>query len=145
MLEPAYTYYTGGGYRYDPITHGPLQFHLIALSYTLFGDSDFSARIPDAVFGIGVILFAIFAFRKYLGRVGSLVAGILFTISPFISFYSRYTRNEIYIVLWGMALIWGVLRYLEYRPQADSAVSSRSSLRCIFATKRPPISSRQRC
>jgi predicted membrane-bound mannosyltransferase/DNA-binding beta-propeller fold protein YncE len=113
-VVPAYTYYTGGGYRYDPVTHGPLQFHLIALSYTMFGDSDFSARIPDAVFGIGVILFALFAFRKYLGRVGSLVAGFLFTISPFISFYSRYTRNEIYIVFWGMALLWGVLRYLEF-------------------------------
>ena len=112
-VVPAYTYYTGGGYRYDPVTHGPLQFHIIALSYTLFGDSDFSARIPDAVFGIGVILFAMFAFKKYLGRVGSLVAGFLFTISPFISFYSRYTRNEIYIVFWGMALLWGVLRYLE--------------------------------
>lgn len=113
-VVPAYTFYTGGGYRYDPVTHGPLQFHLITLSYTLFGDSDFSARIPDAVFGIAVIVFAIFAFQRYLGKIGSLVAGALFTISPYISFYSRYTRNEIYIVFWGMALIWGVLRYLEY-------------------------------
>ncbi len=113
-VVPAYTFYQGGGYRYDPITHGPLQFHLIALSYTLFGDSDFSARIPDALFGIAVVAFALFAFKKYLGRTGSLVAGFFFTISPFISFYSRYTRNEIYIVFWGIALIWGVLRYLEY-------------------------------
>jgi len=113
-VVPAYTFYTGGGYRYDPVTHGPLQFHLITLSYTLFGDSDFSARIPDALFGIAVVVFAIFAFKDYLGRVGALVAGFLFTISPFISFYSRYTRNEIYIVFWGMVLIWGVLRYLEH-------------------------------
>jgi predicted membrane-bound mannosyltransferase/DNA-binding beta-propeller fold protein YncE len=113
-VVPAYTFYTGGGYRYDPVTHGPLQFHLIALSYALFGDSDFSARIPDALFGIAVVTFAIFAFRRYLGRVGSLIAGFLFTISPYISFYSRYTRNEIYIVFWGMALLWGVLNYLEF-------------------------------
>lgn len=113
-VVPAYTFYTGGGYHYDPVTHGPLQFHLIALSYTLFGDSDFSARIPDALFGIGVILFTLFAFKDYLGRIGSLIAGFLFTISPFISFYSRYTRNEIYIVFWGLALIWGVLRYLQF-------------------------------
>jgi len=112
-VVPAYTFYQGGGYRYDPVTHGPLQFHLITLSYTLFGDSDFSARIPDAVFGIAVVAFTLFAFKKYLGRVGSLIAGFLFTISPFISYYSRYTRNEIYIVFWGMALLWGVLRYLE--------------------------------
>jgi len=113
-VVPAYTFYQGGGYRYDPVTHGPLQFHLIALSYTLFGDSDFSARVPDAVFGVAVVAFALFAFKGYLGKVGSLVAGFLFTISPFISFYSRYTRNEIYIVFWGMALIWGVLCYLEF-------------------------------
>jgi len=113
-VVPAYDFYQGGAYVYDPVTHGPLQFHLIALSYTLFGDSDFSARVPDAVFGIAVVVFAIFAFKRYLGRLGALIAGFLFTISPFISYYSRYTRNEIYIVLWGMALIWGVLRYLEF-------------------------------
>jgi predicted membrane-bound mannosyltransferase/DNA-binding beta-propeller fold protein YncE len=112
-VVPSYTFYQGGGYLYDPVSHGPLQFHLIALSFTLFGDSDFSARIPDAVFGIAVIAFAIFGFKRYLGKLGALIAGFLFTISPFISFYSRYTRNEIYIVFWGMALIWGVLRYLE--------------------------------
>ena len=112
-VVPAHTFYQGEGYRYDPVTHGPLQFHLIALSYSLFGDSDFSARIPDAIFGIAVVAFAIFGFKKYLGQVGSLVAGFLFTISPYISYYSRYTRNEIYIVFWGMALLWGVLRYLE--------------------------------
>jgi len=112
-VVPAYTFYQGGGYRYDPVTHGPFQFHMIALSYTLFGDSDFSARLPDALFGIAVVAFALFAFKRYLGRVGSLAAGFMFTISPFISYYSRYTRNEIYIVFWGMALIWGILRYLE--------------------------------
>ena len=35
----------GRGYSHDPVTHGPLQFHLIALSYFLFGDNDFSARL----------------------------------------------------------------------------------------------------
>ncbi|MDY6847088.1 MAG: TIGR03663 family protein, partial [Chloroflexota bacterium] len=113
-VVPAHTFYQGGGYRYDPVTHGPLQFHLIALSFTLFGDNDFTARIPNAVFGIAVVAFALFAFKDYLGRAGSLIAGFLFTISPYISFYSRYTRNEIYIVFWGMALIWGVLKYLEF-------------------------------
>jgi DNA-binding beta-propeller fold protein YncE len=112
-VVPAYTFYQGGGYRYDPVTHGPLQFHLITLSYVLFGPSDYSARVPNAVFGVAVVAFALFAFKKYLGRVGSLVAGFMFTISPYISYYSRYTRNEIYIVFWGMALLWGILRYFE--------------------------------
>ena len=94
-VVPAYSF---EGYVYDPVTHGPFQFHALALSYFLFGDSDFSSRVPAALFGIGVVLFALFAWRRYLGRVGSLIAGTIFMISPYILFYSRYTRNEIFIV-----------------------------------------------
>ena len=41
---PAYSLYSGNGYQYDPMTHGPLQFHMMALSFSLFGDSDFTGR-----------------------------------------------------------------------------------------------------
>jgi len=37
-VVPAYTI---ENYVYDPVTHGPFQFHALALSYFLFGDSDF--------------------------------------------------------------------------------------------------------
>ena len=109
-VVPAYTFNT---YVYDPVTHGPFQFHALALSYFLFGDSDFSARIPAALFGIGIVAFALFAWRRYLGRVGALAAGFLFLISPYILFYSRYTRNEVFIVFWGLVMLWLFLRYLE--------------------------------
>ncbi len=109
-VVPSYTIET---YVYDPVTHGPFQFHLLALSYFLFGDSDFSARVPAALFGVAVVIFTIFAWRRYLGRVGALVSAFLYVISPFILFYSRYTRNEIFIVFWGLVLLWLFLRYLE--------------------------------
>ena len=109
-VVPAYTI---ENYVYDPVTHGPFQFHALAFSYFLFGDSDFSARVPAAVFGIGVVLFTLFAWRRYLGRVGSLCAAALFMISPYILFYSRYTRNEIFIVFWGLVMLWLFLRYME--------------------------------
>ena len=109
-VVPAYTF---GNYVYDPVTHGPFQFHALAFSYFMFGDSDFSARIPAALFGIAIVAFAIFAWRRYLGRVGALIAGLLFMISPYILFYSRYTRNEVFIVFWGMVMLWLMLRYLE--------------------------------
>ena len=109
-VVPAYTF---SSYVYDPVTHGPFQFHALAFSYFMFGDSDFSARIPAALFGIGTVIFAIFAWRRYLGRVGALIAGALFMISPYILFYSRYTRNEIFIVFWGLVMLWLFLRYLE--------------------------------
>ena len=52
----AHTFFKGGEYVHNPITHGPLQFHLLELSYFLFGASDFSARIPAAFFSVLTII-----------------------------------------------------------------------------------------
>jgi predicted membrane-bound mannosyltransferase/sugar lactone lactonase YvrE len=110
---PAYDFYQGLGYRYDPLSHGPLQFHLIALSYFLFGDNEFANRIPAAIFSVATVIIALFAFRRYLGRVGALAAGVMFLISPYMLFYGRYQRNEAFIVVWGLVTIYAILRYLE--------------------------------
>ena len=109
-VVPAYSFNT---YVYNPVTHGPFQFHMLALSYALFGDSDFSARLPYASFGVAVVIFTLLAWKRYLGRLGAIIAGFLMLISPYILFYSRYTRNEIYIVFWGVVMLWLLLRYLE--------------------------------
>ena len=39
--------YSGRGYIHDPMMHGPWQFHMGALMYFLFGDSDFTARLGN--------------------------------------------------------------------------------------------------
>ncbi len=112
-VVPSYDLFQGRGYAYSPVTHGPLQFHLIALSYFVFGDSDFSSRIPAAACGVLTVAFALFGFRRHLGRVGALIAGFLFTISPNMLFYSRYARDEAIYILFTAIMIWAILRYLE--------------------------------
>ena len=107
-VVPSFSLYSGNGYKYDPMSHGPLQFHMIALSYALFGDNDFTTRIPAALLSIAAFLVAVFAFRRYLGRTGALVAGVLIIISPLMLFYARYARNESYIVLWGILTIYAI-------------------------------------
>jgi predicted membrane-bound mannosyltransferase/DNA-binding beta-propeller fold protein YncE len=104
--------FRGDGYAHSALTHGPLQFHLIALSYFLFGDSDFSARIPMALFSIATIAFA-WNFRRYIGRIGALVAAALFLISPYMLYYGRYARNEAFVGLFGLITLWSILRYLD--------------------------------
>jgi uncharacterized protein (TIGR03663 family) len=104
--------YRGEGYQHDPITHGPLQFHLIALSYFLFGPSDFSARIPVVLANILTVAF-LWNYRRYLGRAGTLAAAFLFLISPYLLYYSRYVRNESLVALFGVVMLWAILRYLE--------------------------------
>lgn len=108
----SWLYSIGQGYQHNPATHGPLQFHLIALTDFLFGATDFTARLPHAIASILGILF-IAAWKRYVGRVGVLVTAALLVVSPFMLYYGRYARNEAFIVLIGLLTFFGILRYLE--------------------------------
>ena len=112
-VVPAYDLYEGKGYRHDPVTHGPFKFHLAALSYFMLGDNDFSSRLPDALFSVATVAFVAIAFRRYLGRAGALVAGLLFLISPFMMFYGRYFRDEAFVVLFEVMILYAILRYMD--------------------------------
>ena len=103
--------YRGQGYQHTPMMHGPLQFHLMALSYFLFGDNDFTARLPHALFGILAVAF-LWRWRRYLGRYGVLAAAFLMLISPYMLYYSRYARNEALIMLLAVVMWWALLEYL---------------------------------
>ena len=94
----SWLYSIGQGYQHNPTTHGPLQFHLIALTYLLFGDSDFTARLPHAIASIATVIL-LWKWRRYLGRAGTLIAAGLVLISPFMLYYGRYARNEVFVAL----------------------------------------------
>ena len=80
-VRPSWELYTGQGYRHDPVTHGPMQFHLVALSYLLLGDNDFTSRLPAALFSIATVMM-MWKYRRYFGRVGALMSGLFMLISP---------------------------------------------------------------
>lgn len=115
--ESLHTYYSyqfsqGQGYQHNPMMHGPLQFHLIALTYFIFGASDFTARIPAAIFSILTVL-SIWQWRRYLGRTGMLIAAAMALISPFLLYYGRYTREDPYVGVSLFVMLYSILRYLE--------------------------------
>jgi len=106
--------YAGQGYKHDPASHGPFLFEANALIHLLFGVNSYTARIVPALFGVALVALP-YLFRKWLGRTGALVTSLLFLISPSILYYSRYIRNDIYIIVWTLLLIFAMLRYLEER------------------------------
>jgi predicted membrane-bound mannosyltransferase/DNA-binding beta-propeller fold protein YncE len=112
-VVPSYEFYEGKGYQYNPVTHGPLKFHLVAAAYFLFGDNDTTSRIPVAVFSVVTVAFILLAFKRYLGRVAALLAGLFYTISPYMLFYGRYFRDEAIMAFFGVVIFYAVLRYLE--------------------------------
>ena len=108
----SWRYYKGEGFQHDPLMHGPLLFHLTAGSFFMFGDNDFTGRLPQALCGVAMIMFML-CYRRYLGRVGAMIAGVLLLISPYMLFTDRYARNEAYIGLFGVVFLWAILRSVE--------------------------------
>lgn len=106
--------YANGNYAHDPVMHGPLKFHLTAFAYWLFGDNDFTARIPSALMGVAAVGLCYF-FRKWIGRAGALAAAVLMLISPYQLYYSRYIRDEPYVMVWGLLLALMILNYMDTR------------------------------
>ncbi|MFN2146879.1 MAG: flippase activity-associated protein Agl23, partial [Anaerolineales bacterium] len=102
----------GRGFSHDPLMHGPLQMHLVAFSYFLFGDSDASARAPAAISGVLAVVLVLL-FRRWLGRWGTAAAASLMAFSPYMLYYSRYVRNESLIVPMALLMFYAVFRYVE--------------------------------
>jgi uncharacterized protein (TIGR03663 family) len=115
--ESLHTYYSwryseGFGYQHNPMMHGPFQFHILAAIYYLFGATDFTSRIPAALFSLATI-WMVWYWRRYIGKVGAFIAAIMLLISPYILFYGRYSRNEAFVGLYAIVMLYAVLRYLE--------------------------------
>jgi len=115
--ESLHTYFSyllsqGQGYQHNPMMHGPLQFHLIGLSYFFFGSSDLVSRIPAATFGV-LAVASFWLWRRYLGRLGAIFGALMFTISPFLLYYTRYTREDPYVALSFSLMLYATLRYFE--------------------------------
>ena len=104
--------YSGLGFQHNPMMHGPLLFEATALIYHLFGPNDFTSRIFVALTGIVLVMTPVL-FRTWLGRSGALAASVLLLISPSISYYSRYIRHDVPLLLAAVLLLWVILRYLE--------------------------------
>ncbi len=104
--------YVGQGFQHTPLMHGPFLFHATALSYFLFGDTDFTARLVVAMMGVAIVAFP-YLLRGWLGRMGALVTAVLLLISPSIAYYSRYIRHDIPVIVWALIVVFAVFSYLR--------------------------------
>ncbi len=109
-------------YQYDPLLHGPFQFHIIALTYKISqllgapdnGITNFTARIPAATLGTVIVGLPYFL-RGYLGKWGALLASFLLAVSPSMVYFSRFAREDIYMACFTLMLVVGAVRYVQSR------------------------------
>jgi len=115
--ESLHTYYSWRLYEYGefshtPLMHGPLLFHMTALNYFLFGDSDFTSRIYPALLGVLIVLFPALL-RRWLGQVGAIFASLMLLISPELLYYNRYIRHDTPTIFFALVMIYAILQYLD--------------------------------
>ncbi|MEO1287729.1 MAG: flippase activity-associated protein Agl23, partial [Chloroflexota bacterium] len=101
-----------GNFQHTPLMHGPILFHATALSYTLFGDNDFTSRIYTSILGILLVMSPLL-FRRWLGRWGTILAMLMLLISPVTLYYGRYIRHDMPSILSALVMIWGIMMYLS--------------------------------
>ena len=109
-------------YQYNPLLHGPFQFHAIAYVYYVAshlgtpdgGVTDVTARIAAATMGTLMIPMCYFL-RNNIGKVAALIAAFLLAISPTFVYYSRFTREDIYFASFVFITVVALFKYAEQR------------------------------
>ncbi len=117
-------------YSYDPLLHGPFQFHAEGLMFAIImalealfrvssaGNdpwiNDFTARIVPALFGVGIVALP-FGLRKTLGRVEAWLAALLLAVSPAFVYFSRFLREDIYFNFFMFAMVICAVQFARKR------------------------------
>lgn len=110
----SYRLLTEGTYIYDPSYHGPLLYYVTAGMFSLFGASDLVGRLVPAFLGTLVVALVYPLYRLgYLDRRQTLIAAFFLAISPDMVYFSRFLRNDIFILFLTFVLLLALILYFE--------------------------------
>jgi len=107
-----------GDYEYNPMMHGPFQFHGNAFMYFLFGVSNATSRYLAAFFGLLTVVLAMFL-APYIGRWGAFLATLLLVVSPSFMYFDRFTREDAYMAGATFMMIVFLIRYYRSKLAMD--------------------------
>ena len=132
-LQEAWRLAQGHGYEHSPWMHGPFQIELTALILFVLGDTDFTARLGYALFGVALVGLPYFL-RSHIGNAGALITGVMLALSPSMLYFSRFGRNDILMAVWAAALLVLMWRYIHEGRNRYLFLAS-AVLALMFATK----------
>ena len=103
-------------YKYDPTYHGPFLYHTTALLFLLFGDNDFTARLPQVGFGM-LMFYFVWRLKPWIGSAGVLATMILIAASPTLTYFSRFARGDTFVACDALAIVVFALEYMRSRKE----------------------------
>lgn len=101
-----------GTWKYDPAYHGPFLYYANALVYKIAGATNASARFLPALFGVGLVLFAI-PLAAWFGTEAAIAYALLVLISPHLTYFSRFIREDLYSLVFTFGTIVAFRKFLE--------------------------------
>jgi len=125
--ESIHEYYSYELYRYGPgspqlarssppyynaVYHGPFLYHWSALFFFLFGDNDFTGRLPFAVYGIAMLWIA-YMLKIVVGQRKALIITLFCALSPTLTYFSRFARNDVFVGTDNLAMVAFTLWYFK--------------------------------
>lgn len=85
-------------YRYDPLLHGPLLYHLLPFSYWIFGLEQWALRIIPATAG-SLLLFLPILLKKHFSSSMIIVITAIAALSPTYTYWSRFLNHDMLVIL----------------------------------------------
>ena len=132
---------SGACYHYNPLLHGPFQFHAMAFVYLIsqllgapdHGINTTTVRIAAALLGTVIVGMPYFL-RQYLGKIGAWLACFLLAVSPSMVYFSRFAREDIYMACFTLMLVVSAVQYVRTR-KIGWAILGAVSFVLSYATK----------
>jgi len=136
----SYKILTEGTYLYDPMYHGPFLYYMTAGIFSLLGDSDLVGRLFPALLGTLLVplLYPIYKLG-YLDKKQTLIAALFLAVSPNMVYFSRFLRNDIFIVFFTMVLLVALLYYFERHQMRYALIAGAAIGLGVSAKENMPI------
>ncbi|MCC7213108.1 MAG: glycosyltransferase family 39 protein [Candidatus Brocadia sp.] len=106
------------------INKPPLFYWVIAISYKIFGISEFSARLPATLAAIGTVLITYLWGKRLEDRKNGFWAGVMLMASPLFFFISRLCITDMLLTFFVCASLY--LFFIEY------TAANKNNLRRLF-------------
>jgi 4-amino-4-deoxy-L-arabinose transferase-like glycosyltransferase len=88
----------------------PFVFWLEGTLFRIFGVTEFAARTPSALAGIGVVVLTFLVARRAYGTIAAIVAALLLVVSHGFLYYARYATLDTTLTFFSMLAVYGYAR-----------------------------------
>jgi len=103
-----------GSFAYRRIIHGPFVQHVNHVLFSLFGPSDFLARVPVALVG-GLLPATALLFRDHLEDDETVALALFLAFNAVLVYYSRFMRSDVLVATFMFAAFGLLVRFYDTR------------------------------